>query len=102
MSLDIVIMQRCSTFSKTFHVGGYIQENVFNERMYPSCTCKAFQFGKRTERFGGRMYPKFCKHLNEILDNGCQWNEQWSSEKQTEVEICPKCGEPTESVRVTI
>lgn len=83
-------------------IGGYEQTGLFDERTYPECTCKAYQFGKRTEQFGGRLFPKRCKHIKQAEEEACGWHALYSDEHQTQEGVCPRCGGETIKVRVAV
>jgi hypothetical protein len=69
-------------------VGGYLQWNLFEERVYPKCTCPAYKFGKRSVSFGGGMFPEICKHIQQAEKDVCGWHSFTRPFK----DICPKCG----------
>lgn len=88
--------------SNTASFGGYSQTGLFNERQYPQCTCNAYRYGKRTENFGGYLFPKPCKHIIEAQKHMCGWHSAYSPEKMTRKGVCPKCGRSAEPVRVAV
>lgn len=92
--LTIVSVQICAKIDgpKSFNINGYVQSGLFSERHYPQCTCKAYQFAKRTEFFGNRRYPLPCKHIKEIYETTCSWHGQYSPEHQDVEDVCPRCG----------
>lgn len=102
----IAVYKMCSSINGPLvtNVGGHNQFCMFSERHYPSCTCEAYRYGKRTINFGGTMYPKRCKHIIEADKNACGWHELYSGMVQTEEEeercICPECGEAIVLVKV--
>lgn len=105
--LTIVSMQQCKKLSVTsIQIGDYVVSGMGSERTYPTCTCPAYRFGKREVDFGGRMYPKTCKHIDEAERLLVCWHEQWGEEVQTDEQrgqmICPKCGGETEWVQVGV
>lgn len=92
---------QCAGMSAVFHEGGYEQAGVFQERRWPTCTCKAYRFGKRTIHFGGQMVPRACKHIVAVQLTACQYHSM--TDGQPEVEgVCPNCGGPLEHVRVAV
>lgn len=94
---------QCKQLSKVVaDVDGYYVSGLGSERSYPQCNCPAYRFGKRTENFGGRFYPKFCKHIEKYYKESCDWHNQFSSEEQVEDGVCPKCGGPTEYVQFAV
>ena len=105
--METVLMQQCNKLSiPSIQIEKYIVTGLGSERHYPECTCPAFKFSKRTEIFGGRMMPKFCKHIDKALEELVCWHEQWGEEVQTDEQeklmICPKCGGETELVNVAV
>ncbi len=93
-------MQQCLGCSgTTANVGGYAQCGLGSERAYPSCTCLAYQYGRRTVNFGGFTYPEPCKHIALAQEQICGWHEL-VGEAQEQEGVCPRCGGPTETVMV--
>ena len=100
--LTVVAMQQCQSLSQdTAAVGGYVQTGLGSERRYPQCNCPAYKYGKRIIDFGGRFYPKPCKHITQAQKERCGWHEQWG-QSQVEEDVCPECGGPTETVMVGV
>lgn len=92
---------QCAGMRATFHEGGYEQTSVFEERMWPTCTCKAYQFARRTINFGGQMVPQFCKHILAVHQTACQYHSIIDGPPAVEG-VCPNCGGPLENVRVAV
>lgn len=98
----IEIHQQCSSYNqKQMDIGGYVQTGLFNERAYPQCTYPAYKFGKRTVNFGGRKFPVECKHILQAQESICGWHSMFD-ESQEKDGVFPRCGEPTELVRVAV
>jgi len=102
--LTIISAEMCSSIDGplTANVRGYIQTGLFSERDWPTCSCPAYKFKKRTINFGGRMVPEPCKHIIKAQNQVCGWHSQYSAESQEEPSICPRCGESTVSVYVGV
>lgn len=99
----IQIMSQCKKLSQSHdNVGGYEQHHLGSERSWPTCSCPAYKFAKRTINFGGRMVPRFCKHIEQALKSRCQWHELTAEIPQFEKGVCPLCGGETESVQVAV
>lgn len=99
----IITMQQCTSLSEdTANVGGYFQRGLGSERRWPTCTCPAYKFSKRTINFGGRMVAPPCKHILQAQGERCGWHQQWGDERQEKAGICPRCGESTEYIDVYI
>ncbi len=98
----VIHMQMCMSIDGplTTHEGGYEQHNMFSERHWPSCTCKAYFYSKPTMDFGGRAVKPRCKHILRAMENVCGWHQQYSEEIQEKDGICPRCGGPTTTVAV--
>lgn len=92
---------QCAGMSAVFHEGGYEQTGLFYENRWPTCTCKAYQFGKRTINFGGQMVPQFCKHIMRVHQTACQYHSMIDGPPEVEG-VCPSCGGPLENVRVAV
>jgi len=101
LDFTIQIYWQCAE-SNSANIGGYNQINLFGERNYPQCTCKSYEFGKRTINFGGRLYPPYCKHIIEAEKAMCGWHSLYSSEPMLEEGVCPKCGGKAEPVQVGV
>jgi len=101
---SIEVMQMCASIDgpKAAKVSGYMQDRLFTEHLWPTCTCPAYKFAKRTINFGGRMVAPECKHILEAQKQACGWHQQYCDERQTRPEICPRCGGPTLAVRVLV
>ena len=100
-------MQQCKSLDEPVTtVGGYIQTGLFNERTWPTCSCKAYKFAKRTVNFGGQMVPPACKHIKAAQKGVCCWHQLVGDPPQTERQKremeCPKCGRETMWVRVAV
>lgn len=93
--LTIEIMQQCKAGldGKHFQINGYDQFIARNEHTTASCTCKAFQFST--------SFPKWCKHLEEAANSLCDYHQQIDGPPETD-RVCPKCGGPTEYVKVAV
>lgn len=93
---------QCAGMSAVFHEGGYEQTAVFNERRWPTCTCKAYQFATRGRtNFGGRMVPNPCKHIDAVQKTACQYHSMIDGSPAVEG-VCPKCGGSLEHVLVAV
>jgi len=101
--LTIEYHQQCGSMdNKVSNVGGYVQTGLFDERSWPECSCPAYKYGKRTVNFGGRKYPKHCKHIRQAQKNACTWHSLYSDEEQKKEGTCPRCGKETVVVRVAV
>ena len=89
----IEVHQICRDASEKamWSVGNY-QQWVQNAEIH--CSCKGFKFRKT------------CKHLNEIeKETRCDWYgflDEVQTEEQEKNQICPRCGGPTEFIRVAV
>lgn len=93
---------QCAGMRAVFHEGGYEQTSVFEERMWPTCTCKSYQFATRGwTNFGGRKVPNPCKHIDALQKSQCQYHSMIDGQPEVEG-ICPKCGGPLEVVTVAV
>jgi hypothetical protein len=102
---DFTIETRSQCRSLSVHhanVGGYEQSGLHDERCWPTCTCPAYKFSKRTINFGGQTVPPHCKHIREAEEKACGWHEMFSPERQAQKGVCPRCGGETEYVRVAV
>lgn len=99
--LTIEYHVQCAGMTGVFHFGGYEQTGLFQENRWPACTCRAYQFAKRTMNFGGRMVPPPCKHIEAAQKNACQYHSMIDGAPEVEG-VCPKCGGPLEVVRVAV
>ncbi len=99
--LTIGYYSQCKTNSfQEAEVGGYTQI-LGGERRWPTCTCSAYKYRRNgTTNFGGKSVPNPCKHIKQAEELACGWHEAYSSENQTEKNVCPKCGGETEIVQV--
>jgi hypothetical protein len=99
--LTIVLSEQCIP-KTTANIGGYIQTGLGNERRWPQCSCKSYQFSKTTVNFGGRMVKPFCKHIEQAMIENCSWHKSYSPEAQNEPGKCPVCGNDTEVVEIGV
>ena len=91
--LTIEYMEQCKerAVSRVFHVSGYTQ--TWNaSRGEAHCTCKAFMFSR---------HPKWCKHLDKAVSQLCDYHQLVDGPPK-EKGVCPKCGGPTQVVRVAV
>lgn len=103
----IVAVQQCKKLSQqSMKIGTYMVTGLGREHTYPACTCPAYKYGKRNEKFGNQYYPKTCKHIDEAIRLMSCWHSQWDGEAQSDDQqenmICPVCGGPTEWVNVAV
>jgi len=89
IDLTITIMQQCSNSLKHCEIGGYQQTVAYSERDQNTCTCKGYQFRKH------------CKHIDEAMTQLCNYHEQVDGPPDIDG-VCPKCGAPTDYVRVAV
>jgi len=104
VDLTIVSAEMCSSIDGplTANVGDYTQAGLFSERDWPTCSCPAYKFKKRTVNFGGRLVAESCKHIEEAQAQVCGWHSQYSGEPQNEPGICPRCGASTVLVQIGV
>jgi hypothetical protein len=60
-----------------------------------TCTCPAYQYNK----------GKYCKHIEEVKDKRCAWNDgiiMGSFEEEPKDGKCPKCGADLLTVKVGV
>jgi len=93
--LDIVMMSRCRDGweGQSHKVGKY--DVFFGYGNYPHCTCPSFKYCK------GDLSEKTCKHIEEVKTKTCDYFELLDGPPDV-AGICPKCGGPTEYVRVGV
>lgn len=97
--------QMCASIQgpKSASVGGYQQDGLFSERIWPTCTCPAYRFARNGRtNFGGRMVPNLCKHILQAQKEVCGWHEDWSDERQKVNGVCPRCQGETVIVNVAV
>lgn len=97
--LTTIYVQECDTDCITEQMlsskgtGEYTVTACHDETM-SSCTCP------------GYGYRGKCRHITELREKLCSWNEQVGPEAQTpqqEMEaVCPKCGGPTRTIRMGV
>jgi hypothetical protein len=90
--LTLVYLQACATtsLSETFESSsgkGTYETYVHVSDDMDQCSCPGWQYRGK------------CRHVTELRQKLCGWNEQYSDEVQTpqqEMEaVCPKCGGET-------
>lgn len=87
----------------TARIGGYEQSGLFSERVWPSCTCRSYRFGRGGRRNSrGVTVPRRCKHIEQAERSACGWHSACSTEAQQQSGVCPKCGGPTVVVKVVV
>ena len=96
--LYIVTMSQCENGfrgqnHKTGENGKY--DTFFGHGTFPHCTCPAFKYSK------GDMWEKTCKHIEAVKAETCDYHELVDGRPEVEG-ICPKCGGPTEYVKVGV
>jgi hypothetical protein len=88
------------------NVGGYYQSGLFGrENMYPTCTCPAYRFGKRTEFFNHEYHPQPCKHIKQAQSELCGWMGFVDGDEDKvdpDDPRCPRCGAPAERVQIAV
>ena len=101
MSPDLTTVTRrqceASHGPKSFEVGGteeYQQHGLFSERHVPFCSCKSYEFSKAE--------PRWCKHLQKIIDETCPWHQVTHKAPVNLDNTCPLCGGPTVQVEVAV
>jgi len=92
--LTIEVYPMCASLSREvqYQIGGYVQtlyHGVY--QMNDHCTCPAHKYHRN----------KVCKHLQEAYNQECGWHGAYD-EPQIEDGVCPRCGGPTEYVRVGV
>lgn len=96
----IQMMQQCTHYKESWKIGGYEQWDLFDERAFPKCSCPSFKYSTQKMK-NGIITQKWCKHLDEVEKQMCTWHEL-AGEPQKEDGWCPRCGRPTEWVRVAV
>ncbi len=101
--MHVEVMQECASISGplTTHAGEYDQTDMFSERHWPQCSCPAFKFTRATVMFGGILSKPPCKHILQSELEVCGWHEQLHGSPE-EAGTCPRCGGPTNYVRVAV
>ena len=92
--LTIEYYQQCVPTYFT-EINGY---EVCSEYGREWCTCPDYKYRKKKQ-------GKVCKHIKQVQEKECGWHGSYF-ERQTEEQeknyICPRCGGPTEVVRVGV
>ena len=92
--LTQVTHQMCSSMTQHVFYGKYTQRGMFDERSYPTCTCSAYRYSPKVVNFGGRKYPVYCKHIEELYDTVCTWHSIYGEFQEVDG-VCPRCGSKT-------
>ena len=89
-------MQQCKSLSGPGldNIDGYDQYGINTSD--PDCTCKAWKFAKKNI-YGSRN----CKHIGQARKERCEWHQQFG-EPQEKPDVCPRCGGPTQTVKVGV
>ena len=103
MTVTLIPVQMCSQMAmQDFAIPSernpdkYYNVHYFDEAQPWSCDCPSYIF--RPKYKAGR---RWCKHLQWVDDNVCQYHEQFDGVPD-EDGVCPKCGEETITVEVRI
>lgn len=93
-------MQRCNDMNQTeFVVESSSSTKKYRVRAFlpldepPTCDCVAFAISRN--RDGGKNHggTGWCKHIQQVMDNACTWQEGIDPEPQTIPGVCPRCGD---------
>jgi hypothetical protein len=92
----------CASQMHTHQVGPYTVSGMFDERTWPTCTCKAYQFATNGRtNFGGRMVPNPCKHIQQVEAETCQYHSMVHGMPEQDG-VCPLCGGSLEGCLVAV
>lgn len=92
-------MQRCDQMNKTeFSVESSSSSKEYRVRAYlpdddpPTCDCVAFAISRN--RDGGKNHggKGWCKHIDQVMNTTCSWQDGIDPEPQTIPGVCPRCG----------
>lgn len=102
-------MQRCDQMNKTeFVVESSSSTKEYRVRAFlpddepPTCDCVAFAISRN--RDGGKNHggKGWCKHLEQIMDETCTWQDGIEPEPQTIPGVCPRCGGSASEADATV
>jgi len=92
--LDIVTMQQCAQLGVQNHVVNGHHVTLLGPQGEPYCDCTGFKFSRRP--------VKTCVHVQTVRSTQCTWHQQHSDEPIVTEGVCPRCGGPTQYVRVAV